>query len=146
MDTCRTQCSGNTLTWLANSCSAPAARPQLQVPSHNSPTQTLLPLYIPSPQVLLQIRPLRCALGRSPFEVLSQAWQCAKSPDRGQHHCSHSCLRERGKITTHTSWTLAPPTKETSQGTIQGKCPALWCHCSPGKCLVWPNSSLTLDH
>lgn len=52
-----------------------------------------------------------------------------------------------GKITTQMSQTVAPqadswsdyrppPPMKAPQGTIQGKCPAVWCYCIPGKCLI----------
>ena len=99
--------------------------------------------------------PLQYALGQSSSKVIPQAWQGA-SPDREQHHSKVSPALGRGED-THTNqpdcspcngievaiWSDCrpdPPTR-ASQGTTQGKHPAIPNYCICRKHLVSLNLS-----
>ena len=98
----------------------------------------------------LWICPLRYTLGSRPSKAVPQAWQCASSPNRSQHHATVTPALGRGKDNhTHQSdcspssgleagsWSDCRPCPPgtASQGTTQGKRPAVWCCCISGKCL-----------
>lgn len=110
--------------------------------------------FMSCPDSLLRTCPLWYALGQNPSKAALQDWQCASSPDKGQHTPKQLLPHGKGKIMPHTSlwpkryaggrhrvWLQAPSTTKAPHRTRQIKCPAVRCYYIFGKCLIWFNSS-----
>ena len=92
-----------------------------QVPSCSVPAWTLLGL-CPAPTFSCRPAPLQYALGQSPSKAEPQAWWCAISPGRGQHHSKVTPVSGRGE-NNHTHQCVWAPAQDWG--------PDVWSDCRP---------------